>query len=216
MKKRCLIFDFDGTLTDSYQLENHAMAEAIRRFADPKFKDFEVLKYYGPTEDGIVRKLVPEDRADEAVAFLNEFYDSYQREIKQKPFDGIKELLEDYQKRVDIYLLTGRSLKTLELSLDYFGFRSYFKGLYTGSLTGINKADNILKLCLDHQFDKRDVVYVGDTLEDIRSMSIAGVDIISAGYSHSKSYQDELERNNPNMVVKSVSELRGVIEKLVD
>ena len=215
MKKRALIFDFDGTITNSYQLENHVMAETVRKFAIPNFQDFEILKYYGPTEDGIVAKIISKEMIDEARDFLFKFYDEYQKSIELKPFPGIKELMLDYLHKLKIFILTGRSRKTLDLSLTYFAFPSIFSGIYTGSQTGINKSENILKLCADNNLKREEVVYIGDTLEDIKSMRQADVDIISFGYAHSHSYQIELEKNNSNMMAKDIHELKEIIERLI-
>ncbi len=215
MKKRALIFDFDGTITDSYQLENHVMAETVRKFVNPNFQDFEVLKYYGPTEDGIVAKIVSDDKLEEARRFLFKFYDEYQKSIGLKPFPGIKELMLEYRHKLKIFILTGRSRKTLDLSLEYFAFPSIFSEIYTGSQSGINKTENILKLCADNNLKREEVVYIGDTLEDIKSMNQAGVDIISFGLAHSHSYQVELEKNNPNMMAKDIHELKEIIERLI-
>ena len=62
---------------------------------------------------------------------------------------------------------------------------------------------------------REEVVYIGDTLEDIKSMNQAGVDIISFGLAHSHSYQVELEKNNPNMMAKDIHELKEIIERLI-
>ena len=113
MKKLALIFDFDGTITDSYHLENHVMAETIRKFANPNFQDFEVLKYYGPTEDGIVAKIVSDDKLEEARRFLFKFYDEYQKSIGLKPFPGIKELMLEYQHKLKIFIFSPKKKKKL-------------------------------------------------------------------------------------------------------
>ncbi len=216
MKKKALIFDFDGTLTDSGELESHTMAEAVRRFSNPDFKDFEIFKFYGPTETGILRKLIPENKINEALSFFYSYYDSYQREIELKHLDGIFSLIEEYAKSTKIFILTGRSSETLKLTLAYFSWPSCtFEDLYCGSDEGVIKAENIIKLCEKHNLTADEIVYIGDSLADIREMRKADVDIISAGYYRSSDYNSELEKNNKGMVAKDIKELKELIDKLI-
>lgn len=214
-QKQIFVFDFDGTLADSNELEKVTMVETIRLFQDKDFRADSIFAYFGPTEDGILRKIIAPERQEEAV---NYFFDCYRKKQEDllKTFDGIDTILSLLKENgKTLYLLTGRSETTLKMSLERLGIASFFSGFYTGSLEGVNKPENMQRLLSEHHLQHKDVVYVGDTLADIQSMKKAKVDLISAGYSHSGDYVQELEKNNPGNVARTIKELREKIEKLL-
>ncbi len=59
------------------------------------------------------------------------------------------------------------------------------------------------------------MVYIGDSRADVRSMREAGVDILTAGYSHDEDYQKKLEEINSGNVMYSVEELEERIMDLI-
>jgi phosphoglycolate phosphatase-like HAD superfamily hydrolase len=213
-KKTAFAFDFDGTLTLSFSMEDDCMAKACQAVG---FKDVTpaiIHQNYGPTEDGIIRKLVGEANFRKAWAF---FLDYYAKESKKlKPFKGIPELLKTLsQKKCLVILLTGRSRESLEISLADLGLSSCFIRAYTGSPYGTNKEKSMTSLLTDYGLAKKDVLYIGDTLEDIQMMRSIDTDILSAGYSHDSSYQQQLEKANPGNVCHSVDDLKKRLVELI-
>ena len=214
-KKECFVFDFDGTLADSDLLEQTTMVETVRRYFDKDFPSERIFSYYGPTEDGILRKILPQDKIEEGLSFFFDYYRQRQDDLLV-PFDGIIPLLEDIKKHgKSLFLLTGRSRRTLDMSLDRMGLRDFFQSYYTGSLDGVNKTENMSTLLKEHSLDKEKVLYIGDTLADVDSMKKAGVDLLSAGYSHDVAYRWKLEEANPGNVVSTIDELKACIHCLL-
>lgn len=215
MVKKAFAFDFDGTLVDSNELEKVTMVETIQRYQDPSFRPDAIYRYFGPTEEGILRRVIAPERIPEALAFFLSYYEKRQEDllIVLPGMEEILALLKETQKKV--FLLTGRSRETLLLSLSRLSFSSSFQRLYTGSLTGVNKAESMRRLMQENGLAPEEVLYIGDTLEDIRSMKECGVDLLSAGYAHSESYVQELERNNPGRTCRSVQELQDKIKGLL-
>ena len=110
-----------------------------------------------------------------------------------------------------LYLITGRGKETLDISLKSSGIADLFIDEYTGSDFGINKDVSVLKLIKDHDVSKEDLIYIGDTVEDIKTMSKIDVDIISVGYYHDKKYQQKLRELNEGKVARNILELRKII-----
>ena len=213
-KKECFVFDFDGTLADSNELEKETMVETIHRYADKDFPAEKIFSYFGPTEDGILMKILPQERLEEGLRFFFDYYQKRQDDLLIS-FDGILPLLKAIKERgKKLFLLTGRSQETLRMSLEKLGLGSFFQSCYTGSLKGVNKPENMIRLINEHGLKREQVLYVGDTLADVDSMKKAGVDILSAGYSHDADYQKKLEEANPGNVVCSVKELTSRILSL--
>lgn len=213
-KKKAFAFDFDGTLTLSFHVEDYCMTESIRQVGYPFVTEEIVHQNYGPTEDGIIAKLVDKKDFDKAWEICLRLYKEISKDLK--PFEGIPELLEDLSKKgVSLFLLTGRSRQTLDISLHDLHLEPYFKQCYTGSRLGTNKEISMKKLCEEHHYSMDDVLYIGDTLDDIRMMNSLPCDILSAGYSHDLKYQSCLEEKNPGRVVSSVKELHQRLTELI-
>ena len=209
-KRRNLIFDFDGTLVDSFLLENKSMVYAINRAGNLSIDEKNIISFYGPTEKGIIKKLVTEDKFNQA---WEDFLSFYSKEaIKYKPSDDMIKLLNDLKDDgFPLYLITGRGKETLDISLKISGIADLFIDEYTGSDFGINKDVSVLKLIKDHDLSKEDLIYIGDTVEDIKTMSKIDINIISVGYYHDKKYQQKLRELNEGKVARNILELRKII-----
>lgn len=209
-KRRNLIFDFDGTLVDSFLLENKSMVYAINRSGNLSIDEKNIISFYGPTEKGIIKKLVTEDKFNQA---WEDFLSFYSKEaINYKPSDDMIKLLNDLKDDgFPLYLITGRGKETLDISLKISGIADLFIDEYTGSDFGINKDVSVLKLIKDHDVSKEDLIYIGDTVEDIKTMSKIDIDIISVGYYHDKKYQQKLRELNEGKVARNILELRKII-----
>ncbi len=214
-KKSVIVFDFDGTIVDSNNLEHQALLNTIHEYGFEEIDDSNLEDHFGPTESGILKNILGEDIFPEAWAFFIEDYLRLQEELLVK-IPGMDDLLLSLSKKKDLLLLlvTGRSKETADISLDYLGYDKYFAKTYTGSDEGINKDENIEKILDDYGVEKEHIVYVGDTLADIKTMKSIGIEIISVSYSqYDKNHKDMLEEENPHHVVHSVKELE---EKLLN
>lgn len=166
-----------------------------------------VHSHYGPTEYGILKELVPPGDLEKAWKACLSYYKEASKSLV--PFEGIKDLLQTLsEKKCLLLLVTGRSKDTLEISLPDLGLDSYFVKCYTGSDEGTNKEKSIETIFKDYGIGKEDILYIGDTLDDIRMMRSISVDILSVSYSHDLKYQEELMKKNPGNVCTSVSELK--------
>ncbi len=214
-RKRCICFDFDDTLVHSDDLIKEAIVRTLNYFGNNDVKKEDVVKYFGPSEPGILANILSEDDYPAAVAYFFQTYSEIQEEYL-KPEPKIKELL-DKVSHIDgltVILVTGRSQETLEISLHYLGYENYFKKTYSGSVDGINKDESMKQALHDFDFNKEDMLYIGDSLADIRVMKENDYDIFSAGYFHDKDYQEKLKAENPNTFT-TIEELSDAILKVI-
>lgn len=199
-KKKVLCFDFDGTLADSEQLEKESIVQTLEYFGNEEITRENLTEHYGPTEPGILQIVLGKE---ESVAAIPHFYATY-AELqtrflrKSEEIETMLKTIREKHPETLLLLITGRSAETLEISLSYLGFGPYFKKTYTGSDEGINKDESMKKAMHDFDLEKEDMLYIGDTLADIRVMKENGFDIFSAAYYHEKAYQDELRKENEN------------------
>lgn len=214
-KKRCVCFDFDDTLVHSDGLIRESIVRTLNYFGNNEVKREDVVKYFGPSEPGILANILSQDDYPAALPYFFQTYSELQKEFL-KPEKKITDLLERVSK-VDgllVLLVTGRSQETLDISLNYLGYEKYFAKTYSGSMDGINKDESMKEALHDFDLEKEDVVYIGDSLADIRVMKENDYDILSAGYFHDEEYQKRLKEENPNTFV-TVDELEDALFKII-
>lgn len=215
-KKRAVVFDFDGTLSNSFPLVVGKITEAIAMFRKEELTEEENNSIYGPTEEGIILKLI-KDKGEAKECFLRylDLYNQYHDEFLPDFIPGIRELLEELNKRnIPVFLLTGRSKESTMITLTKFNAFKYFKAIYTGGLYGEVKEELLNELALVHHYNKEDLVYIGDSLHDVPQCRRANVDIISVSYANTDSYE-KLEEINKGNVVKTVEELKAKLLEIL-
>lgn len=216
-KKNVIVFDFDGTLADTDCLIKDTIVSTVNEYGHFEVTKDNLESYFGPTESGIIRKVVGERLFPEAWTFFLEDYIRLQGDtIKKVP--GMDELLEHLfaKKNLLLLLVTGRSRETTDISLSYLGYEKYFGKVYTGSEEGINKDVSLNQSLIDFGIQKENILYIGDTIADIHTMKKAGIDLISAAYCcKDANVQKQLEKENPGNVVFSTKELTKRLDEIV-
>ena len=215
-KKKAVVFDFDGTLSNSFPLVAQKITEAIAMFRKEELTEEENNSIYGPTEEGIILKLI-KDKGEAKECFLRylDLYNEYHEELLPDFIPGIRELLEELNKRnIPVFLLTGRSKESTMITLTKFNAFKYFKAIYTGGLYGEVKEELLNELASIHHYNKEDLVYIGDSLHDVPQCRRANVDIISVSYANTDSYE-KLEEINKGNVAKTVEELKEKLFKIL-
>ena len=58
---RAVVFDFDGTIADTLPLCIAAFRQAVEPHAGRRVSDEEIIATFGPSEEGTIRALIPEE-----------------------------------------------------------------------------------------------------------------------------------------------------------
>ena len=205
-------FDFDGTLADSFKLIQVCFIEALKENGLELSSD-KLSEYYGPNEEGMMINLLGPDKAKNAFESYIVLYSKLHQKYLHDVVPGIRKVLDElYQNKVVMVLLTGRSRVTEEISINYLGLNKYFQKVYTGSPKGVNKPISLQKLVSDFHCSNEDVMYIGDTAQDIVSCKKVGIELLSVTFCHT---EDPLilEKNNPGHICNTPEELQAKLNK---
>ncbi|UUZ95354.1 HAD family hydrolase [Paenibacillus sp. P25] len=208
---KCILFDLDGTIGNTLPLCIAAFKKAIEPLAGRALSDQEIIDTFGPSEEGTVRALIPDDY-DQGIAD----YLAHYRELHPlcpAPFDGMVEVLE-YALSLGIRLgmVTGKGRHSTAITLDVFGIGSYFDVIETGSPYGPRKTEGILNALNLLGVNPQESVYVGDAPSDISASREAGVPVISAAWAETAD-RKLLESMCPDEFFTSVMELKLYLEQ---
>lgn len=199
-------FDFDGTLAQSFDLCDDCFFEACR-YGGKNLKKEDIRDLFGPTEEGIIKKIFGEKAYETIFDYYLKIYAQKHHELLPKLTPGALTTLNYLKKHhITMVFLSGRSLKTWEYSKKFFSLDGYFDKEYLGSLDGVNKPDNLKKVMKDFDVNKEDIIYIGDSMQDIKSCASVGVTILSLVYRKPKKYEF-FKTLNPNNVYTNYGDI---------
>jgi phosphoglycolate phosphatase-like HAD superfamily hydrolase len=225
-----LLFDIDGTLVTTGGAGSRAMARAF--LATHGLEDaLKSVDLAGRTDRIIMRDALTQAGRDHEDVDLDEFREAYcaaLREEIQKPgtgrrglLPGIKPLLDRLAERDDVRLalLTGNFRASAEIKLAAFGVWDYFSwGAFADD--AIERDDLIRIAHARHEsehgrlIEPDRVVVIGDTPHDIRCARAGGAKAVAVATGN---YDlATLERHQPDVLFKDLSETDAVLRALLD
>lgn len=209
--KKTVLFDLDGTLTDSGEGIINCATLALRHFGLPIPAYADMRTFVGPPlRDSFIRFGVPADQADEAIRVYRSRYIPTGM-FENTPYPGIRELLEAL--RAEGYTLYVATSKPEEMSvtiLEKFDLAKYFHRICGASIDSSRSTkDAVIAYLLESSGAKEDMVMVGDTKYDILGAKAHGIPAIGVGWGYGK--VKEMEEAGAVGIAQTMDELIGLI-----
>lgn len=203
--KELYIFDFDGTIIDSYRDSIKYFNITLEQYNLPTF-DMEL--------EGLDYQIFREFLYKQIKGIEKEFMDSFTVNYKDDPqvntylYDGIIDVLLKLQKNgITLAICSNREQKNLEELVIKFFDSVNFKYI-SGDTDGLhNKPDphRINEIILKEGIDKDKVLYFGDKIADIDAAKSAGIDMILVTYGQGN--HEAYSSSYPLKMIDTVEEI---------
>lgn len=208
-----LMFDLDGTLTDSKPGLVNAVDYSVRKMGMEPLPRAVVDKFLGPPLFGSFEKHCGMDMASArtAVAYFREYYGD-KGIFENEPYAGIRELLgllKASGKR--LYVATSKPTVTALQVCARFDIEGYFEEILGSELDGsiIEKADIIGILISRHRLNRGRTLMIGDRENDIAGGRENNLATVAVGYGYG--CEEELSRSGATYYAKTISDLGDLL-----
>ncbi len=216
MSWKYILFDLDGTITDSHEGIINCIKYALGEMGYIIPSDEELGGYIGPPLYKGFQDIagMEHEEALKAAAIYRSKY-SVTGLFENKPYDGIEEVLKVLKEHGKVIMLaTSKPEEYAIRILRHFNLSVYFDGI-TGGLPDGSRNDkdiiieeSITRLGLSSS-DKSNIIMVGDRKYDIIGAKACG--IASAGVYYGFAKKGELEAAGADYIINTVSEITDLL-----
>lgn len=209
---KTILFDLDGTITDSGEGIMNCATYALEHFGLPVPDRATLRQFVGPPlRDTFIRFGVPADKAEEAIAVYRSRYLPIGK-YENVPYPGIYELLEKLQKEGHkLYIATSKPESTSVDILNRFELSRYFERICGATMDGSREEKAQVIAYLLEITGAKDAIMVGDTAFDVIGAASHGIPTIGVSWGYGE--VADMERAGAKAIAHTMDELYGLLTK---
>lgn len=185
MSYRCVIFDMDGTLIDSYEGIFHSYEWTMKQLGQAFDGETFVRNAIGAPLPVTFREScgMDEKEAEQAVAYYRDYYDRAGK-LEAVLYEGMEDTLRKLkQAGCFVGVATMKKERFAEEILKRLHVFQYFDAVHGADEEGIfTKADLIRQCLADADVQREKAILVGDTRYDAEGAATAGIDFLAVTY----------------------------------
>ena len=211
--KKAVIFDLDGTLSDSINSIKYCGDKALAPFGIGPFEKKQYCYFVGDGAANLVKRALAAG-GDAELKHFDEAYALYREIFKEncmyevKPYDGIRELLAQLkEKGIVIAVLSNKPhAETISVIETLFG-KGYFD-VIQGQQEGVAikpSPEGVFQILKKLSLTAEDILYLGDTSTDMKTGKSAGAFTVGALWGFRE--REELEENHADAIIGHPLEL---------
>ena len=208
-----VIFDLDGTLTDSADGIVASFRHALDQIGAAAPEGDLASRIVGPPMHHTLSAMGLGEHADAAIAAYRADYTTRGWAINSL-FDGIGPLLADLRAAgIRLAVATSKAEPTARRILAHFGLDDHFEVVAGASVDGTRatKADVLAHALAQLQPLPERVLMVGDRLHDVEGAAAHGIDAVVVGWGYGRAdFADGTATNGP-VHVATIAELRRAL-----
>lgn len=209
MNLQCVIFDMDGTLTETNRLIFDSFNHIVRQYRGITMPDHEITALFGPPEEEALVPVVGRESVEKAMQEYLEYYRNHHSALARM-IPGMREVLDDVRAAGRrIALFTGKGTRTTAITLKEFRIAEYFDAVITGNDVKNHKpsGEGIRTIMDRFGLAQDEVLMVGDAVADVKAAREAGVPIAAVLWD---SYgKDRVLNMKTDFVFHTVDEFRA-------
>ncbi|MSS74819.1 HAD family hydrolase [Candidatus Pacearchaeota archaeon] len=200
--KKVLVFDYDGTIVDSYRAYARRFVAIAGKYSLQASEHFFQSLYTGNFAASLQDHAL--DKKD-VIALIHDIRVPFNGKPEAiEPFEGMVQLMNTLTKKYRVYVVTSNLTSVIKESLAYwkiYGVKEVIGGEM--ELSKVNKLVRIRK-----RYPRAELFYIGDTAGDVHEAKEAGYVAIAVSWGyHTKA---QLEGEHPDILLSKVSELRAL------
>ena len=207
MAPKSILFDLDGTLTDSGEGIINCALYALEHFGLP-LPDRETMRVFvgPPLHDSFVRFGVPAEQADEAVRIYRSRYIPIGK-FENYPYPGIRAVLEQLKAAGHtLYVATSKPESMSVEILEHFDLAKYFDIIAGASFDRSRSSkEDVIAYLLEQSGASAEKIMVGDTAFDVIGAKAHGIPTIGVSWGYGK--VEDMEKAGAASIVYTMDEL---------
>ena len=187
LAKPALIFDLDGTLTDSKPGIVGCLCKVLdaRNMGDQGPLD----RFVGPPVEEWTTELLPNGSEADRIELARDYRACYDREgwSNNSVFAGVREMLAELDRAgYPLYVCTSKQQHFAVRILDLFELSGVFTAIYgdKAEYASHSKADLLASLLREHALDPANAWMIGDRIYDIQAARANRVRALAAGWGY--------------------------------
>ncbi len=207
-----MIFDFDGTLTDSIPPAVEAIQKMLRALKLPYKTNEEINEHVGFGEISLIAGVIGTKEPKLFKKAMKMYESIYMKEGLKKvlPYPHIREMLEYFKDKTKIILSNKKDLFIKKI-LESLGLKSYFKEICGGDTLPCLKPDPgaINEMIKRYKVDRGRVLFVGDMTVDVMAGKNAGIRTCAVTYGFES--REKLMKFDPDLLIDDPLKLKSLI-----
>ncbi len=209
---KTILFDLDGTITDSGEGIINCVIYALERFGLP-IPARESLRYFvgPPLHESFVKQGVPADRAEEAVAVYRERYVPTGM-FENTPYPGVREMLEALKAAGHtLYVASSKPEWMCVEILKHFDLDGYFKMICGATMdTSRTNKEAVIEYLIQENGKADNMIMVGDTKFDVIGAKAHGIPCFGVSWGYGS--VEEMREAGAVSIAFTMEELAGMLQ----
>ena len=210
--KKAILFDLDGTLTDSGEGIMNCAKLALEHYGLPIPSETEMRTFVGPPlHESFIRFGVPAEEADNAIKIYRSRYIPIGK-FENHPYDGIEELLQKLKAQGHTLYVATSKPETMSVEiLEHFDLAKYFDIIAGASFDRSRSSkEDVIAYLLNQCVDCDEKIMVGDTAFDVIGAKAHGIPTVGVAWGYGK--VSDLENAGAVSIVYTMDELYNMLK----
>ena len=182
---RCVLFDLDGTLIDTWDLYVRAMERTLEEISHKEIPPERLATLRLNSEPRLLGYFVPPDEVGGAHQRFLANYNALHESCFGGVYPGVRDLLKTLRSRGNkMGIVTGKSRGAWEITLRHVPLVPFDTLVFDDDVSEPKPdSEGIAKALADLGASPSETIYVGDSLCDLEAATAAGVQFLGAGWS---------------------------------